>query len=106
MNATKSAVDNNSAQKEITCNDHPNYGSRHMLPDILQQVVQEPLSSRTNDLHSNLNKTNSSSSTTDPPPKPTRTFATPPNLSHQYKDSFVNKNTGLDGKTENHNNST
>ena len=106
VNATRSAVDNNSSPKEISCKDNPNYGSRHMLPDILQQVVQEPVSSRTNVLHSNLNKTNSSSSTTDPPPKPSRTFATPPNISHQYKDSFVNNNAGLDSKNENHNNST
>ena len=105
FNTTRSAVDNNSLSKQITNKNNQNYGSRQMLPDILQQVVQEPPSSKTN-FHTNLFKTNSSSSSTDPPPKPSRTFATPPNLSHNYKDSIANNNTSLDLKNENHNNST
>ena len=105
FNTTRSAVDNNSVSTQISDKNNQNYGSRQMLPDILQQVVQEPPSSKTN-LHPNLYKTNSSSSSTDPPPKPSRTFATPPNLSHHYKDSLANNNTSLDPKNENHNNST
>ena len=106
VNTTRSATDNNSTSKEMKNRDNQHYGSRQMLPDILQQVVQEQPSSKTNILHSNLYKTNSTSSSTDPPPKPSRTFATPPNLSHQYKDSLANNNTSVDSKSEIHNNST
>ena len=80
----------------------------HMLPDILQQVVNEPSD------HSNIKKNIlvptdpnvQPSHVSDPPPKPSRTFATPSTLS-QYKDSYVNNNTtGMDIRNQNHNNSS
>ena len=88
----------------------PRYTS-HALPDILQQVVKGP--SKTDILNPTVIKTNSAGqdihvqnyhATTEPPPKPSRTFARSSNSS-QIKDSNVNNNSGLHAKIQSHNSS-